>query len=649
MRFPKGNGIPIGALGTGKIDFFEDLTAGNITIVNNWSSPIRQLRGFHIYDMSTGKFLQLDPYRYSEHKREVRTAKLVNVDAVFPEVKYKFTEPELTVRIFSPLIQGDLKNSSIPGVVFEFSGKGEIALSFPNIVGSRRWGRRNTLISGKLSGVFFENERSVNSDPAYGNAFLGCNGCRGFTGYRNWIPSEMEGMIEDLSVFDKTRDLTSPEIYRIEKYAREEISGIVWKKINGTERFYLTWFFNGRPHNYPYGHYYENFFSNSLEVAEYLDENHLDVRLPSVEGWLNDAYRNSSYVLTYSWLTKDGRFAVYEDPEISLLMNTIGSMTWDSLSFLLLDLYPELVEKMDEYMVNFTRHGEAPHDLGEESIEDPIYGASFPYSWNDLGPTLILMLYRDYLHTKRKDFLKRVYPKMREILDWLIAKDRDGDGVPDSNGGFDNSYDGTYMYGASSYIASLFGCALKATISASNEMGDDSSKYEEFLERTRNTLNTLWNGKYFVAWRDENGVHNTSLNSQILGEFWCKVLGLGYVTDREKVLKALHSIYELNYKASEYCTVNSVAEDGEIDMSTDQMKSCWPRINFTLASHMIFEGMTEEGLNLAKREWETISTRYPWNQPSKIDAFNGERFGLPYYIGSSVVYLVTKAILQRFK
>ncbi|BCU70026.1 GH116 family glycosyl hydrolase [Stygiolobus caldivivus] len=649
MEFPNSCGVPIGSIGTGKIDFFKGLTIGNITILNNWSRPLKTVRGFHIVDLSTRTFLQLDPAKSSEVKPTVRTPKEVRADAFFPEVEYKIKDPDFTIKVYSPFVPGDLKDSSLPVIVFEVRGNGVIAISFPNITGSRRWGRVNYRVRGKVSGVLMKNLRALQSDPAYGEVFLGCEGCNSFISYRHWVPASTEGMIEDLGVFDLERLQNEGEIekYRIEPYAREEISGVVWKEVRGEEKFYLSWYFNGRPHHYPYGHYYENWFGGAVEVAEYVHAKGLRVELDDSRDWLNEAFRNSLYVITHSWLTKDGRLAIYEDPEISLLMNTIGSMTWDGASFTLLEFFPELVKRMDEYMGEFIRGGEVPHDLGEESIEDPIYGASYPYAWNDLGPTWVLMVYRDYVFTGDMAFLKRNYGKMKAVIDWLIRRDEDNDGVPDSKGGFDNSYDGTYMYGASSYVGSLFVCALKAFIKASELLGYDYSGYVEVLRKAKETMESLWNGRYFISWKHGERRKDTCMNSQILGEFWCDILGLGNVIGEDKVVRALKSIYELNGKASPYCLVNSVNPDGSIDTTTDQMMSSWPRVAFAVSAHMILKGMVKEGLEIAEKEWKTISARYPWNQPSKINAFNGEHFGLPYYIGSTSVYLVKYALKKK--
>ncbi len=624
-------GMPLGGIGAGKIDFFTELGVGGITFMNNWSEPLN-ISGFHVASLKESPtFLDNIP-----SKR-----------ALFPEIEYEGGGYHLTA--YSPLIAGDIKNSSLPVVFIKVKGKGKIAISFPNIVGSKRAGRTNFLIKGKVNGVLFKNLKALQSDPRYGEVFLGCQGCEVLTGYSYWVPGK-SGMVEDLSPFHSFDHQTS-EKFSISPYAREQIAGLVAKEIDGEETFVLTWYFNGRPHSYPYGHYYENWFSSAVEVAEYalpLAEE-LRPKIPvEAQGWLEDSLKNSLYVLaSTSWLTKDGRFALYESPNIAPLMNTIGSMTWDGASFAILKLFPELALKMDEIMGSFSEE-EIPHDLGEESIEDPIYGASSKFPWTDLASTWILEIYRDYLFSGDKTFLRRNYARMKKALDWLIAQDKDGDFIPDSKGGYDNSYDGTHMYGTSSYVASMFIASLEAFISASRELnvGVDL-KYDEYLRGAKRSLESLWNGRYFISWRKGHDKHETCLNSQLLGQFWCDALGLEPVSDRDKIITALNSIYDLNYKSSKYCMANSAQPDGSVDTSTDQMRSCWPRVTFAISALMIMNGMEEVGMEVAKREWKTISDINPWNQSSRIDAISGESVGLTYYIGSPSSWLVYMALRKE--
>jgi Predicted bile acid beta-glucosidase len=37
------SGMPLGGIGAGAIEFFPDLTIGNVTIMNNWLNPLKLL------------------------------------------------------------------------------------------------------------------------------------------------------------------------------------------------------------------------------------------------------------------------------------------------------------------------------------------------------------------------------------------------------------------------------------------------------------------------------------------------------------------------------------------------------------------------------------------------------------------------------
>ncbi len=648
MRLDEYYGVPLGGIGTGKINFYRDLTIGEITIMNNWSNPLKVIRGFHIvyYMKDDPIFLQLNPAKNIESPPPYTHIKDFDVEVEYPKISYYIPLQDVSkVEVYSILVKDNVKDSSIPAIKIRVIGNGRFAISFPNITGSKRAGRVNIPYKGKINGVIMKNRRALQTDPSYGEIFLGCKDCNVMTDYAYYKPGK-RGMTEDITYFYKLENHDSE--YEIKPYAREEIGGIVWKDVNGEETFVLSWYFNGRPYHYPYGHYYENFFKNSVEVAEYALNLEPDLGIQS-DDWLSDAMLNSLYVLvSNSWLTKDGRFAVYEDPYVSKLMNTIGSLTFDGLGFTLHKLYKELVLKADSYFLNFVNNGEVPHDIGEESIEDPIYGASYPYWWTDLGPTFILMLFRDYFFTNDVKILENAYSKMKEIIDWLIFKDKDEDCIPDSKGGYDNSYDGTHMYGTSSYVASMFLCSLNAFIKASEILGKKvDDKYYKIFECGKKTLESMWNGKYFIMWKKGSEEDGSCLNSQLLGQFWCDMLNLPPIVDEEKIVKALKSIYELNYKSSNYCLSNAANPNGSVNVNYDQLKSCWPRVSFAISAHMILRGMVREGLEIAKREWETIKRLNPWNQSSRIDAIDGKYVGLMSYIGSTSIWLVRMALEKK--
>ena len=77
-----------------------------------------------------------------------------------------------------------------------------------------------------------------------------------------------------------------------------------------------------------------------------------------------------------------------------------------------------------------------PHDLGVPQ-EDPFFQInSFSWQntndWKDLNSKFVLMIYRDYVFTGRKDteFLRYTWPSVQEALLHLQQYDRTGDGLP---------------------------------------------------------------------------------------------------------------------------------------------------------------------------------------------------------------------------
>ncbi|MEM3351105.1 MAG: hypothetical protein QXZ23_12675 [Saccharolobus sp.] len=88
MELKKYFGVPLGAIGTGKINFYPDLTIGDITIANNWTNPIKIVRGFHIvyYDNKEPIFLQTNPGKNIESPPKYNQIKELKVNVEFPKI-----------------------------------------------------------------------------------------------------------------------------------------------------------------------------------------------------------------------------------------------------------------------------------------------------------------------------------------------------------------------------------------------------------------------------------------------------------------------------------------------------------------------------------------------------------------------------------
>ncbi len=96
--------------------------------------------------------------------------------------------------------------------------------------------------------------------------------------------------------------------------------------------------------------------------------------------------------------------------------------------------------------------GAVPHDLGVPE-GDPFIAVNEPgwqdtNNWKDLNSKFVLMAYRDYVLTGRKDtaFLRQMLPAMKDAIEYLRQFDHGG-GVPENSGYPDQTYDSWVVTG----------------------------------------------------------------------------------------------------------------------------------------------------------------------------------------------------------
>ncbi|HTJ87136.1 MAG TPA: GH116 family glycosyl-hydrolase, partial [Terriglobales bacterium] len=99
--------------------------------------------------------------------------------------------------------------------------------------------------------------------------------------------------------------------------------------------------------------------------------------------------------------------------------------------------------------------GAVPHDLGVPQ-EDPFklpnaFSWQNTNDWKDLNSKFVLMIYKDYIFTGKKDtaFLKYTWPAIQEALEHLRQFDRTGDGLPQGDNYPDQTYDEWIVHGES--------------------------------------------------------------------------------------------------------------------------------------------------------------------------------------------------------
>ncbi len=264
------------------------------------------------------------------------------------------------------------------------------------------------------------------------------------------------------------------------------------------------------------------------------------------------------------------------------------------------------------------KKGAVPHDLGAPE-EDPFFKVNqFSWQdtndWKDLNSKFVLMIYRDYVFTGRKDkkFLTDTWPAVKEAMDYLQKYDRNGDGVPENDGYPDQTYDVWIVRGESAYSGGLWLASLRAAEEIGKVLGDGASaqKYHDlFAKGQASYIKKLWNGEYFRYDTDSEYKDNIQAD-QLAGQWYANATGLGEIVSTDMQHKALKKIFDFNvmkFAKGEMGAVNGIAADGTIIKTNEQVQEVWGGTTFSVAALMFSDGMKDEGYRTA---WGVFNVTY---------------------------------------
>jgi hypothetical protein len=110
----------------------------------------------------------------------------------------------------------------------------------------------------------------------------------------------------------------------------------------------------------------------------------------------------------------------------------------------------------------------------------------------------VLKAFREHLVSPDDQFLRRLWPRVRKSLEFLINEDGDGDGLIE--GSQHNTYDIDF-YGPNTMVGSLYLAALRAGEQMAQTVGDRefaATCRKIFESGSRLTVEKLFDGEYFV-------------------------------------------------------------------------------------------------------------------------------------------------------
>ncbi|MGH7197747.1 MAG: GH116 family glycosyl hydrolase [Candidatus Omnitrophota bacterium] len=678
-------GAPLGGVGAGKLEILPNGLLNAFTFQNNWSHPIA---GNGDYPGILGYHFGISAQPAGGKKKAVllQTVPVGNIPRVrnityesrFPRVTLTYEEPSLgldvSLEVSSPWIPSDLKHSSLPCVYFTLKVKNnrstpqDVGFIFigRNTCGDWCVGRRNRVEEGPGSvDLEFFNEDRSKSDPLQGSlrfSFSKGGWKTSFLESWNAVTKNFSFHAGNISLlgwdtFVKEGRLPNRADGHVVQGENQELCGAVAAtqtippRGERIFRFIASWYF---PHH-RLGHRYENWFGSAAEAARYgaARREGIEKKIRAVQravgslpfpDWFNDALlTNLAPFFASTWYARDGRFACYEAPVICPLMGTLDVGFYGSIPVSY--FFPEWeISQITQFAEAQRPDGYIPHDLGKNRLDLPSNGTTF-YQWKDLNPKFILMTYRDALWSGNKAFLRRLYPHVKRALAWTVGARLGSNGLPEHEGA-DQTFDLWAFHGPNPYTSGIFLAALLAGEKMGRLMGDPSFAGEcrdRFRKSSQSFEKEFWNGKYF------GGVCSLS---QLNGQWYADLLGLGPIADRRKIRAALGAILKRNSRPSAFGMVNSVLPDGRLDRSNRHSRNIWPGMNYAFISLCVMEGFPLNNLlKQARKLWHNVThvQRSPWNQPDMVNSATGKYVFGDYYYRNMAIWAIPIALAMKDK
>ena len=312
-----------------------------------------------------------------------------------------------------------------------------------------------------------------------------------------------------------------------------------------------------------------------------------------------------------------GRFAYLEGHEYRMY-NTYDVhfnasfallLLWPKLHITLQYDYAETIEQEIRIRRKFFYRGEhgimkskqtVPHDLGDP--EDHPWQNINAYiihdtkDWKDLNLKFILTCYRDYYHLKDIDYLRHMWPMIKQLMVTVQSQDHDNDGLIDSQGQPDQTYDAWSVTGASAYCGGLHVACLKCVCEMAKILDDPETfdKFDAILKQAKRSYDKkLWNGKYYKYDCSTSNYNDSIMTDMCCGHWYLRSSGFQHeVFEKDKVQSCLETIFEFNvmkYGKGRMGSVNGMRPNGTVDITSMQSEEMWVGTTCGLASLMIHE------------------------------------------------------------
>lgn len=698
------NGVPLGGLGTGKIELAQDGGFVNISTNNNQDAPIATAPGcFLVYREKTeGAAAPVVRILERTGRNGTEIAELT-YEGLYPFASLRYADPAVRAKIaleaFSPIVPYDPDDSSIPGALFVFSIanpttakiSASLGFSWENLVGCGGLGMRpefgpGTALRVDCQSFWAWNHRTGNDQQrletasGQGLRFFGTqdHGYPSSLGEYALLGQKSDGVRitctrafnveESQRLFDALgRDLPDEMLSEPGQEGRTHPAGIVWgaAEIPPGQTvemvFALAWHFPVCCDRFGTdgGVYYANRFHAAGEAAEYLLKERVRLRTlsrqvpdrfqqSSLPPWLVRKIINDQFPLTTcTWFQKNGWFAVNEAPSMMHgCFGTIDQRTASQGPYTA--LFPELDKVELGLFGEFQKeNGQITHDLGHGRIDPQRLNFS---NWPDLVAAFIIQVQR-YVHaTGDLEFAQAMYARIPKAVDWVESLDDDRDGIPDMKSGRGNTFDNSDWQGCSSFVGSLWIAALVAAVDLARQVGreGDVARYQTIAQRAAQTMDRrLWTGAFYKNFEcpdpsRKDGEH--CIYPQVAGEWALDLADLPRGLPEDRVRTALRTIFERNFVGQGFKgPADEVMPNGDPAWTgTAFLQYAWVYFGALAA----YRGLAEEAVWCWKQSYDQVweINRQPWKTRLCGYALTGKFNGLPWYMTNTASWYIPHAL-----
>jgi hypothetical protein len=259
----------------------------------------------------------------------------------------------------------------------------------------------------------------------------------------------------------------------------------------------------------------------------------------------------------------------------------------------------------------------------------------------------IMKVHREWRISGDNAWLKRIWPRVKQSLDYCIAT-----WDPEHGGLVEDPHHNTYdieFWGPDGMCSSFYLGALQAAIQMGRALGDPQPLYQTLFAKGKKRMEAeLFNGEYFyqrVQLKGARGLYplktgffndyssdsvalfakegpkyqygDGCLSDGVLGQWMAFVCGVGEPLERAKVTAHLGAVHRHNLKSDLAVYANPQRPGYALGHEGGLLLCTWPRggalslpfvysnevwtgIEYQCASHMIRSGLVEEGLEVVR-------------------------------------------------